>query len=168
VSAAKVHFDKFIAGLMLGRPVEVLEAPHPILRMVASHVEPTDLHEAKVLSQAMREALVRSGLGVALAASQVGVPVRMFVIKKQLAEKANVDHTMINPQWAPIGERCDVKEGCLSFGPAVATKKRYQAVEVTYTDLRGNKKTKVVQNLIAQIVQHECEHLSGILLTDNL
>lgn len=98
--------------------------------------------------------------GIGLAAPQVGVNKRLFVIGHQ-----DVDFVVcINPEWEPV-EGSEVKlfdEGCLSFPGLFLKVKRYDKITGTYTTLTGEQKTREFEGVWAQAFQHEYDHLDGI------
>jgi len=145
----------------------ILADGNPELRLRSEPVAEDGIKGVADLSRDLRETLNSHPNGVALAAPQCGVRLRVFVIKAGLARANNIDHTLVNPSWTPFGQKEPMGEGCLSFEGVNVVKARFRAVKVTYTTLQGKKVTKTVTNkLIAQIIQHEVEHLDGVLLTD--
>ncbi|GAI09652.1 unnamed protein product [marine sediment metagenome] len=104
--------------------------------------------------------------GIGLAAPQVGVPLRLFVISLD-ASRENVK-VYINPTVTLMGELDQIEEGCLSV-PEVFTKiRRYKKCKVTATDLEGNEFTEEAQGLYARCLQHEYDHLKGITIADRM
>jgi peptide deformylase len=145
--------------------LSILKDSNPKLREISKYV--MDLTEVEALANQMFETLKAYPNGVALAAIQVGVPVRMFIIRKGLAAKHKIHHTIVNPIWKPLSQLKQVNEGCLSFEGVTENKMRYLAIAVTYTTTTGKEVKKTITDpLIAQIFQHEIEHFDGILLTD--
>jgi peptide deformylase len=134
----------------------------PVLRQRANEIEVvTDLHRrlAADMLDTMREAP-----GVGLAGTQVGVVERLFVWEVE------DDHgTVINPV---ITERSSAtledEEGCLSLPGLVYPVERAAAVTVRGMDLEGNSITLHAEDLLARVVQHEIDHLDGVLFIDRL
>jgi len=104
--------------------------------------------------------------GVGLAAPQIGVPVRLFIISLD-GTKEDVK-VYINPTVTPLGELDAIEEGCLSV-PGVYTKiRRYKECKVTATNLDGNKFTEEAEGLYARCLQHEYDHIEGMTITDRM
>jgi peptide deformylase len=104
--------------------------------------------------------------GVGLAAPQVGVPLRLFIISLD-ASRENVK-VYINPTVTPIGEPGSIEEGCLSV-PGVSTKiRRYKKCKVTATDLNGNEFTEDAEGLHARALQHEYDHIEGMTIAGRM
>jgi peptide deformylase len=147
--------------------LNVIDDSDPRLREKSVELLAVDMEKIEALEQDMFDTLAQYPTGVALAAPQVGVNVRMFIIRKNLAKQRNIHHTIINPTWKPLSVKEPMGEGCLSFEGVQVTKARHRAVVITYTTTNGKTVTKTVTDkLIAQIIQHETEHLDGIVLTD--
>lgn len=107
--------------------------------------------------------------GVALAANQAGYNVRMFILRKDVAEKYSIPTTIINPKINSIGsDMSDEREGCLSFPGLYLSIKRHNVVSCDFYDIDGNKRIVILEDFDARIFQHECEHLDGKLYVDNL
>ena len=146
--------------------MKVLMDGDPILRRVSEPV--TDFIQAFDLGSRMLSTLVNLPIGingVALSAPQVGMSLRMFVIHPDVA-RGEIDRVVINPTWRPLSIKFQVNEGCISFPLLSLKKRRHSKISVTYSTITGEKRVRVVEGLLAQIVQHETEHLDGILLTD--
>jgi peptide deformylase len=104
--------------------------------------------------------------GVGLAAPQVGVSLRLFIISID-GSRENV-RAYVNPTVTPIGELDAVDEGCLSV-PGIYTKiRRYKKCEVTATDLDGNEFTDRAEGLYARALQHEYDHIEGITIVNRM
>jgi peptide deformylase len=162
-------------------PVEIVKVGHPALRNGTRNVPPelfgtAVLHE---LIEVMRATL--AGQGVGLAAPQIAVPLRLFVIEDTLERMAHLTpeqqkarnrypfpfEAVINPTWyATSPETVIETEGCLSIPGFKADVCRYWAIEVEGFQPNGQRKTWSVEGWPARIFQHEIDHLEGRLLTD--
>jgi peptide deformylase len=144
--------------------LSILKDSNPILR--EKSLEVTNYGEAGVLATEMLSTLKLYNHGLALAAPQVGSLLRMFVIKKELAKLAKLSATIfINPSWKLMSMWEAMPESCLSSEGVTKTMRRHPRILFGYTDLAGKThKTFVTHKLIAQVIQHECDHLDGILL----
>jgi peptide deformylase len=101
--------------------------------------------------------------GIGLSANQVGLPFRMFVIKWQ--EEALC---LVNPAVRAYGKTKEVAEGCLSLPDVVAKVKRRDKCRVTAWDLNGDDIDEEISGDLARVVQHEMDHLNGVLFIDRL
>lgn len=137
------------------------------LRRRAAAADPADPATAALLD-AMWEVL-RQGGGVGLAAPQVGRDLRLVVVRdpQQPAGRQRLD--LVNPQvTATFGPRAPFEEGCLSFPGLYVTVNRPKGVEVRFRDAAGQERTLRDEGLVARIVQHEIDHLDGVLFIDRL
>tara|TARA_B100001939_G_scaffold110876_1_gene95768 strand:+ start:1326 stop:2006 length:681 start_codon:yes stop_codon:yes gene_type:complete len=115
--------------------------------------------DPKEIEKNMAEAMDRFG-GIGLSANQVGLPYKMFVMKT--ADKGTVG--FFNPKITRVSQDTDLlKEGCLSFPDMYLMIKRSKVIELEYQDSDGEKHSLVLEGMAARCVQHECDHLNGIL-----
>ncbi|MBD3723262.1 MAG: peptide deformylase [Flavobacteriaceae bacterium] len=119
--------------------------------------------------------------GVGLAAPQVGLPIRVFVIdtepfadsddvsKEEATELAGFKKTFINARiLKEEGDLWGFNEGCLSIPDVREDVFRHEKITIEYFDEDFNKKTEEFDGLIARVIQHEYDHIEGILFTDHL
>ncbi|MCX6013484.1 MAG: peptide deformylase [Chloroflexi bacterium] len=139
---------------------------NPVLRQQSKRVRLFD-KSLKKLADDMLETLRKSTpTGVGLAAPQIGVLFRVIVI--ELPEPEEQTHIIINPEIVKkIGER-RVIEGCLSIPGYSAEIKRAAEVTVKGLDLHGNKIRIKAEDLLAQALEHEIDHLNGVLFIDHI
>jgi len=141
-------------------PIRAL--PDPILRQKSKRVRAID-GSIKKLIENMRETMHSTG-GVGLAAPQIGVPLRIIVIGIPEEE----DIALINPEVVrKKGER-PVSEGCLSVPGYFGEIKRADSVTVKGLDPSGKEMRIKASELLAQVLQHEMDHLNGVLYIDHL
>jgi peptide deformylase len=141
---------------------EILEFGEPILEQKAKRVRNFN-EELKKLADDMLETL-RKACGVGLAAPQIGVPLRLTVI--EMPEEEPI--ILVNPEVIEqIGQR-QVTEGCLSYPGYRGETTRSELVKVKALDLNGEKIKVKADGLMAQALEHEIDHLNGILYTDRL
>ena len=101
--------------------------------------------------------------GVGLAAPQIAVSKKVFVAD----DGESGFEAYINPEWSPIGDEKNTDiEGCLSVPELFGEVERYSNVIVHYQDIHGKKKTKKASGLLARCIQHETDHLNGILFIE--
>ena len=119
------------------------------------------------LSENMVETILAAP-GVGLAANQIGLPWRMFVINIGIeTDKENLV-TVINPEITTMEGSELGEEGCLSIPDVVAEVNRASQIEIKGYDLDGNEIRYEAQGYLARAFQHEMDHLNGILFWDNL
>lgn len=145
----------------------VLEIPHPVLTQKALPVEAiTD--EIKQLLSDMLETMYASN-GVGLAGNQVGALKRVVVIDCADPEEKPEPLKMVNPKIIERSENiiCH-NEGCLSIPREYADVDRHEWVVVRYIDENGKEQTRKAEGLLSIAVQHELDHLDGILFIDHV
>lgn len=165
---------------------EILEVPDPRLKTVSKPVETFD-DELKTLVEDMYETMYDAP-GIGLAAIQVGVPLRVLVIDLQEPDPdaepehchdhgcghdhtpvINTPRTFINPEILdPSDEFKAYQEGCLSVPDIYADVDRPATCRVRYQDLHGTTHEEDLDGLMATCIQHEMDHLEGILFIDHL
>ena len=136
-------------------------------KVLASPAEPVGeiTDEIKQLADRMVEIMIEQK-GVGLAGPQAGVNLRIFVIS--LDGTAECARVYINPTIKPTGTLESNQEGCLSLPGVHANIKRYQKCSVTATDLEGNTFTDEATGLYARALQHEYDHLEGMMIKDRM
>lgn len=146
----------------------------PVLRKVAQDI-PTDYPDLKQFVSDMFETLSASS-GVGLAAPQVGKSIRVVVIdldilKDEYPEYAGFRHAFINGHVVeadPKAEKVNMEEGCLSIPGLSEDVKRPARVHVTYLDDDLNPHDEWVDGYLARVMQHEFDHLEGVMYVDRL
>ncbi|HLB72522.1 MAG TPA: peptide deformylase [Sedimentisphaerales bacterium] len=138
--------------------------PAAVLGKRAEPVERVDDNIRRFVGK-MTEIMLKNK-GVGLAAPQVGVSLRLFIISLDgTAENVRV---YVNPRVTPIGELDTIDEGCLSV-PGVYTKiPRYKRCEVAATDLDGNEFTEQAEGLYSRALQHEYDHIEGTTIVNRM
>ena len=146
--------------------LEILQAPHPVLKTKARPVERVD-DRIRRLAADMFETMYKAP-GIGLAAPQVGVSERLIVLDVAEGEERR-PMTMVNPElvWRS-GDRGVAEEGCLSLPGQYADVTRPQAIKVRFLDEDGVERELEADGLLARCVQHEIDHLDGILFVDHL
>lgn len=138
--------------------------PNPSLQKPS--VKLVDFEAAKKLAPDMVETMIKNK-GIGLAAPQIGQNIRLAIIHKD-ADPSLKDHlVIINPKIFSAGEEMDTEEeGCLSIPGALGLVPRHRKIKVRFTDLEGNEiKIKAV-GLFARVLQHEIDHLDGVLFIE--
>jgi len=141
---------------------EILLYDEPILRQKAKKVKRVDASIERLVDDMIET--MRAANGVGLAAPQVGVPLRVVVI--EVPDQDVI--VLVNPEVVKAsGERL-IEEGCLSVPGYVGEIKRHVTVVVKARDLRGKEIRVKGTALLAQALEHETEHLDGVLFFDHL
>lgn len=156
--------------------LKLVTVPNPILRQKSKPVKKID-KKTKKLSQAMID-LIKTGpdgqpIGVGLSAVQIGKPLQLFVAFNPQTKKYQV---FLNPQITArskeltdgVPEKENKAEGCLSVPNLVGIVKRHLWIKLRYQTLENEEKEEEASGLFATIIQHESDHLQGILFTDRL
>jgi len=144
----------------------ILHYPEPLLKQVSVTVTEFD-DVLKQLAQDMAETMYDAP-GVGLAAPQVGELKRLIVLDCSGSENPADLIVAVNPEIVEKeGESCE-EEGCLSVPEYYATVKRFSRVTMNYQDVDGNPQQRQAEGLLAVAMQHEIDHLQGILFVDHL
>jgi len=159
--------------------VTIVQKEDPVLRQIAKPV-PESLFGTPKLKKILRDmstALASQDDGVAIAAPQIGISLRIFVVsgsviellypERTTTEKKAKDIVFINPEIIKLSREQEVvEEGCLSVRYLYGTIKRAKKARVRARDERGNEFEIGGSGLLAQIFQHETDHLEGRLFID--
>jgi peptide deformylase len=150
----------------------IYETPDPVLRQISKPVEVFD-DALKTLVSDMFETMYAAP-GIGLAAVQVGVPIRLLVIDLQEPEEEGGEpvrdpRVFINPEilWHSDDE-VPYTEGCLSVPEQYAEVMRPDRIRATWRDVDGNAHEEEIDGLLAVCLQHEMDHLDGVLFIDHL
>jgi len=145
----------------------IIKLPDPILREKSLPVETIDAETRKFLRDMLETMYAAPGIG--LAAPQVGVLRRMIVIDAAKDEAPRNPMMLINPEILSSGETLRLhEEGCLSIPEMYAEIERPALVRVKYTNVDGQQVEEDFTDLMATVVQHEVDHLNGVLFVDRL
>ena len=149
----------------------------PVLRKIGETITP-DYPNLKEIIADMYETMYNA-YGVGLAAPQVGLAIRLFVIdtapfgedsdlsNEEQSHLKNFKRTFINAKMIKEeGEEWGFNEGCLSIPEVREDVYRHEKITIEYCDENFNKKTEVFDGLVARVIQHEYDHIEGILFTD--
>jgi peptide deformylase len=144
----------------------ILQYPDPRLREAAKQVAEIT-PEILALVEDMAETMYDAP-GCGLAANQVGVALRIFVIDTAAEDEPSDLRVFINPEILELDGVQTWEEGCLSFPGATEEIKRAERVKVKALDREGKEFTLEADGLLAVAVQHENDHLNGVLMIDKL
>lgn len=145
---------------------EILVWPHPVLQKKAVPV-PTVTEEIRTLVRDMFETMYEAD-GVGLAANQIGVLQRVLVLDTSSGQEGTRRVAMINPEITVLNGVQVYNEGCLSFPGESEDVERAATVTVRFLDEDGQPQTLDAEGLLAVAIQHEIDHLNGIVFVDHL
>jgi len=145
---------------------EILEYPHPLLKNRSREVDQID-GELKRLIQDMTETMYDAG-GVGLAAPQVGISRRVIVVDVSPMDPQQSFFVMINPEIVFEEGDIDHEEGCLSVPDCLETVKRREKVQVRGISPDGKRVEISGEGILAFALQHEIDHLNGVLILDRV
>ena len=147
------------------KPLIIL--PDPVLRLVSKPLETVDSRVLK-LAEDMLETMYDAP-GIGLAAIQVGEPLRLLVIDVAKEEEGRKPQVFINPEIiASSDTRSTYEEGCLSIPGYYAEVERPAEITVNYIDRDGKQQQLAAEGLLATCLQHEIDHLDGVLFIDHI
>ena len=168
----------------------IVQAGDPVLRLKAKLVAHKDIPSLKLkrIVSRMRAILKKEEFGVALAAPHVGEPLRLFIVSglafdsasqepslrrdvhdpnSSAKAPASPDKVFINPELTRLSKKtAEMSEGCLSVRGKYGTVMRHEKATIKALDEKGKPFIYHGAGLIANIFQHECDHLDGVLYTD--
>src|SRR5262245_40675031 len=142
--------------------MRVVQYPHPALRWKSKPITQINA-ELRGIVRRMFE-LMYEHKGIGLAANQVALPYRLFVANiSGDAEHADEEHVFINPEILSRQGTVEAEEGCLSLPALYGQVRRSENVVVSAFDLDGNEFEMTLEDLPARVIQHETDHLDGVL-----
>lgn len=163
--------------------LSIVQKDHPVLRQKAEAVPLAEIGGGEItrLIDDMKEALARENDGVGLAAPQLGVALRIFIVSElafrtrssgvhtakedKILAKAHLVY--INPEILSLSkDKKSMDEGCLSVRPLFGKVRRATRAKIRAYDEFGNQFERSASGLLAHIYQHEVDHLDGVLFTD--
>jgi peptide deformylase len=140
----------------------VVKIPDPVLRQVATDVPKITKKTILLIDDMLR--IMRRANGVGLAAPQIGILQRVIVIAPEgMRPTALINPRIVKAEGEQVGQ-----EGCLSIPGLYGDVKRYQYVEVEAYDRKGREMVYELEDMPARVVQHEIDHLDGILFIDKV
>lgn len=147
--------------------MDIVEYPHPTLRHKTKSLRRVDADLRVTVTEMFR--LMYDADGIGLAANQVDLPYRVFVINLGSERGQDEEMVFINPvisrPKAPVEEE---EEGCLSLPGVFAPVRRPSSIHLTAFNLAGEEIRSEFQGLLARVIQHEADHLDGVMFIDRL
>jgi peptide deformylase len=147
-------------------PLKVVPFPHPTLRHKSKPVRRVDADLVRMVREMFT--LMYSSNGIGLAANQVDLPLRLFIVN--LSAKANEGEELvfINPVLSKPKGNEESEEGCLSFPELYGPVTRPKQITVQAYNLKGEEIRASLNGMLARVVQHEYDHLDGVLFVDRM
>ena len=159
----------------MGKVLKIREVGDPILQKKCNEIDIKNINREILDIIEDLKATLEFGTGLGIAAPQIGVNKRIIVVG---AKKENIKYNdaeeipitaMINPIWKKISEDTDIQyEGCMSVPVIRGKVERYKNIELTYFNENGEKIVRQVNGFFARLVQHECDHLDGIVFLEKV
>lgn len=147
--------------------MRIVKYPHPTLRHKSKPLRKVDRELMTIVRQMFD--LMYEHRGVGLAANQVDLPYRLFILNPDNEESGrDGELVFINPVITQRKGMVEQEEGCLSFPEIYAPVRRPEKVTVTAYNLAGQEVTYHLDGLLARAVQHESDHLDGVVFIDHL
>lgn len=147
-------------------PLEIVTYPHPTLRHESRPVKRVDADLIRVVQDMFQ--LMYTTRGIGLAANQVNLPLRLFVANLAASSDEGEEVVFINPVITRPKGNEEAEEGCLSFPELYGPVKRPKQVTVNAYNLKGEEIQATVDGMLARVIQHETDHLDGVLFPDRM
>lgn len=151
---------------MTASPLTVLPYPHPTLRHRSKPVRRVDDELLRIVREMFD--LMYASHGIGLAANQVDLPLRLFIVNLSAAPGEGEELVFINPVLSKPKGNDESQEGCLSFPELYGPVTRPKQISVQAYNLRGEEVRGTLNGLLARVVQHEYDHLDGVLFIDRM
>lgn len=146
--------------------LSIIHYPHPTLRVTSKPIRRVDKQLREIAAQMLD--LMYEAEGVGLAANQVNVPLRLFVANPTGVRGEGEELILLNPELERPKGNETAQEGCLSLPGLQGNVKRPKQVRLSAFDLKGNPVERVVDGFLARVIQHENDHLNGVMFFDRL
>lgn len=147
--------------------MRIIQFPHPTLRRVSKPLRRVD-DELRNIVREMFD-LMYQAKGIGLAANQVDLPYRLFVLNLTGdPAEAEEEQVFINPVLSDPKGTAEAEEGCLSLPGLYAQVRRPETITINAYDLTGQEIEETIDGLFARAAQHETDHLNGVLFIDRL
>lgn len=159
----------------MGKVLKVREVGDPVLSKISEEVDIENINEEVLDIIEDLKATLEFGTGLGIAAPQIGVNKRIIVVGTKGKDvryngQEEIPITaMINPSWNKLTDDTDIQyEGCMSVPIIRGKVERYTKIELTYYNENGEKIVKQVNDFFARLIQHECDHLDGIVFLERV
>ena len=147
--------------------LKIVHYPHPALKWKSKDVTKIDAQLKQWIAEMFE--LMYEARGIGLAANQVALPYRLFVINPSGdRSQPEMEQVFINPEIMRRNGSTDAEEGCLSLPEVFGQVTRAERIVVEAFDLNGQQVTLELDGLDARVVQHESDHLDGVMFTERV
>jgi peptide deformylase len=146
--------------------LKIIQYPHPTLRHVSKPLNRVDVELRDMIKQMF--ALMYEAKGVGLAANQIDLPYRFFIVNLQSDPEKGTEMVFINPILSHHKGSAEAEEGCLSLPGLYADVKRAEHVTIDAYNLEGQAVHIDAEGFLARVLQHETDHINGKLFVDRL
>lgn len=147
--------------------MRIVQYPHPTLRHKSKPLRRVDAELKKIVGEMLD--LMYEHQGIGLAANQVDLPYRLFVLNVEGDPTAKeMEYVFINPVIVKRNGTAEGEEGCLSFPEVFAPVRRSEKIVIAAYNLAGEEVSYQLSDLPARAAQHEADHLDGVLFIDRL
>ena len=146
--------------------MQIVKYPYPTLRYASQPLKRVD-DELRTMIRGMFD-LMYEAQGIGLAANQVDLPLRLFIVNLSAERGSETEQVFINPVIRHPQGNAEEEEGCLSLPQLYGPVKRPRKVRVEAYGLSGEPIAADLDGLPARVVQHELDHLDGVLFTDRM
>lgn len=146
--------------------MKIITYPHPTLRHKSQPIKRVDAELKRIVEEMFD--LMFEARGVGLAANQVDLPIRLFVANLKGDPEEAENMVFINPVISNAKGNAEAEEGCLSIPGVHMNVRRAEKIHLTAYDLSGHEFNQEIDDFFARVVQHETDHLNGVLFTDRL
>jgi len=146
--------------------LKVIHFPHPTLRHKSKPIKRVDAELRSMVAEMFE--LMYKHEGVGLAANQVDLPLRVFVMNIKSDPDKGDEMVFINPVLSAPKGVAEAEEGCLSIPGLYGPVKRPKEIHVTAYNLQGEEVSATLSGLTSRVVQHETDHLDGVMFTDRM
>jgi peptide deformylase len=147
--------------------LQIVPYPHPTLRRTALPIKRVDAALRDIVGRMFE--LMYASRGVGLAANQVDLPLRLFIVNPKGDPQEGEEMVFLNPVLSrPKGGMEEAEEGCLSFPQLYGPVTRPKRIHVQAYGLDGEEISTDLDGFLARVVQHETDHLDGVLFTDRM
>jgi peptide deformylase len=145
---------------------KIIKYGNPILRVKAKPITRID-DSIRILAEDMIETM-QFAEGIGLAAPQVAESISLCVVNMGLIEEGAEPKVFINPQIIHFEGECAMEEGCLSIPEIREEVVRAASIKIRYQDLNGVQHEEECHDMLARVLQHEVDHLNGVLFIDRI
>ena len=146
--------------------LRIVQYPHPVLRHKSKPLRRVDAELKKTVREMFDLMYAQKGIG--LAANQVDLPYRFFILNTECDPDEGQEYVFLNPVISKRSGTEEAEEGCLSFPEIYAPVKRSAKIVVSAYNLAGEEVNYELSGLLARAVQHEFDHLDGVVFIDRL